>query len=228
MVVAIIVHGGAKTISSDKETPNREGGLAAVQAGWQILQQGGKVKDAVEAAIRALEADQTFNAGFGSTLNSDGEVEVDAAIMEGKNFGWGAVAAVQGILHPISAARKVMEDKPRLLVGRSGEQFAREHGLELCAKENLVSQEQKQEWEEEREVSDRPNTVGCVALDINGNLVAGTSTGGIMGQAQGRVGDTALVVAAYMPIAGGLFDYGRWRIDYPNGVGENGSRPVVG
>lgn len=193
MTIAIVVHGGAKTVSPDKEQPNKEGCLAAVQAGWEILQQGGDAKAAVEAAIRVLESDQTFNAGFGSTLNSEGEVEVDAAMMESKTLRWGAVAAVQGLRHPISAARKVMEEKPRLLVARSGERFAREHGLELCPKEDLISQEQQQEWEEEAEVIDRPNTVGCVALDANGILVAGTSTGGTTGQPQGRVGDTALV-----------------------------------
>jgi beta-aspartyl-peptidase (threonine type) len=193
MTIAIVVHGGAKTVSPDKESPNKEGCLAAVQAGWNILQQGGNAKDAVEAAIRVLESDQTFNAGFGSTLNSEGEVEDDAAMMESKTLGWGAVAAVQGVRHPISAARRVMDDKPRLLVARSGERFAIEHGLEMCDPENLISQEQQQEWKEEAKVLDRPNTVGCVALDINGLLVSGTSTGGTTGQPQGRVGDTALV-----------------------------------
>lgn len=193
MTVAIIVHGGAKTISENKEKPNKDGCLAAVQAGWEVLQQGGDAIDAVEAAIRVLESDQTFNAGFGSTLNSEGEVEVDAAMMESTKFGWGAVAAIQGVRHPISAARKVMEDKPRLLVSRSGERFALEHGLEMCTKEDLIAEEQRQEWEEEKEVLDRPNTVGCVALDINGRLATGTSTGGVTGQNQGRVGDTALV-----------------------------------
>lgn len=193
MPVAIVVHGGAKTISQDKENANTAGCLAAVQAGWEILQQGGDAKAAVEAAIRVLESDQTFNAGFGSTLNSEGEVEVDAAMMEGSTLGWGAVAAVQGVLHPITAARRILEDKPRLLVARSAERFAKEHRLEIYVKEALVSREQRQEWEEEVEVLDRPNTVGCVALDINGNLVAGTSTGGLTDQPQGRVGDTALV-----------------------------------
>lgn len=189
----IIVHGGAKTITEDKVTANQAGCLAAVAAGWQVLCQGGSAAAAVEAAIQVLESDQTFNAGFGSTLNSEGEVEVDAAMMEGANLAWGAVAAVQGIRHPIAAARRIMEDKPRLLVARSGERFALEHGLEVVPKENLVSEEQYQEWKEDAEVIDRPNTVGCVALDIHGNLVAGTSTGGTTGQPQGRVGDSALV-----------------------------------
>jgi len=189
----IIIHGGAKTISEDKIAANQAGCLAAVEAGWTVLSEGGSAAAAVETAIRVLESDQTFNAGFGSTLNSEGEVEVDAAMMEGATLSWGAVAAVQGVRHPISAARRIMEEKPRLLVARSGERFALEHGLEMCAKEDLISEEQQQEWEEEAEVLDRPNTVGCVALDVNGNLVAGTSTGGTTGQPQGRVGDTALV-----------------------------------
>jgi beta-aspartyl-peptidase (threonine type) len=189
----IIVHGGAKTISEDDVVANQAGCRSAVEAGWAVLNQGGSAAGAVEAAIRVLEADQTFNAGFGSTLNSEGEVEVDAAMMEGATLGWGAVAAVQGVRHPIVVARKIMEDKPRLLVARSGERFARNHAVEICAKEALVSKAQYQEWKEDVKVLDRPNTVGCVALDINGNLVAGTSTGGTTGQPQGRVGDTALV-----------------------------------
>lgn len=189
----IIIHGGAKTISKDKVEANRAGCRAAVEAGWSILENGGSAAAAVEAAIRVLETDQTFNAGFGSTMNSEGEVEVDAAMMQGENLAWGAVAAVQGVRHPISAARRIMEEKPRLLVARSAERFAYHHGLEMCDQSELISEEQYQEWKEESDVIDRPNTVGCVALDTNGNLVAGTSTGGITGQPQGRVGDTALV-----------------------------------
>ncbi|MEW5857410.1 MAG: isoaspartyl peptidase/L-asparaginase family protein [Cyanobacteriota bacterium] len=193
MTISIIVHGGAKTITEGKVEANHAGCLAAVEAGWAVLQKGGSAGEAVEAAIRVLEIDQTFNAGFGATLNSEGEVELDAAMMEGANLDWGAVAAVQGVRHPISAARKIMDEKPRFLVARSAERFAAEQGLEMCAKEDLIAEEQRQEWEEEQEVIDRPNTVGCVALDANGTLVAGTSTGGTTDQPQGRVGDTALV-----------------------------------
>jgi beta-aspartyl-peptidase (threonine type) len=193
MKPVIVVHGGAKAIAPDKVEANQTGCLAAANAGWEVLQGGGGAAEAVEAAIRVLENDQTFNAGFGSTVNSEGEVEVDAAMMDGATLGWGAVAAIQGVRHPIAVARKIMEDKPRLLVARSGENFARQHGIAMCDKQNLVSDEQYQEWKQEKEVLDRPNTVGCVALDSKGNLVAGTSTGGTTGQPQGRVGDTALV-----------------------------------
>ena len=192
MIPTIIVHGGAKTITDDKVAANNAGCTAAAEAGWAVLISGGTAAEAVEAAIRVLEADQTFNAGLGSTLNSDGEVELDAAIMEG-SLSWGAIAAVQGTRHPISLARKVMDDKPRLLVARGAERFAVDCGAEMCKKENLIADEQWQEWKEDQKVIDRPNTVGCVALDASGILAAGTSTGGTTKQQQGRVGDTALV-----------------------------------
>jgi L-asparaginase / beta-aspartyl-peptidase len=193
MVISIIVHGGAKTILKEKVDANNAGCLAAVEAGWAILNQGGSAGAAVEAAIRVLEADPTFNAGFGAVLNSQGEVELDAAIMEGATLGWGAVAAVQGVRHPISVARKIMDKKPMLLVARSAERYAVENGAEICVKEDLIADEQQQQWEEKQEVIDRPNTIGCVALDSNGTLVAGTSTGGTTNQPAGRVGDTAVV-----------------------------------
>ncbi|MBW4560850.1 MAG: isoaspartyl peptidase/L-asparaginase [Mojavia pulchra JT2-VF2] len=193
MTLAIVVHGGAKTITDNKVEANNAGCKAAVEAGWAVLTSGGTAAEAVEAAIRVLEADRTFNASLGAVLNDDGEVELDAAIMEGDSFGWGSVAAVQGVRHPISVARKIMDTKPMLLVARSAERFAADNGVEMCAKEDLITGEQRKEWEEEQEVIDRPNTVGCVALDANGTLAAGTSTGGTTNQLAGRVGDTALV-----------------------------------
>ncbi|MBW4424928.1 MAG: isoaspartyl peptidase/L-asparaginase [Nostoc desertorum CM1-VF14] len=192
MTPTIIVHGGAKTITDDKVAANNAGCTAAAEAGWAVLISGGTAAEAVEAAIRVLEADQTFNASLGATLNSDGEVELDAAIMEG-SLSWGAVAAVQGIRHPISVARKIMDDKPRLLVAQGAERFAVDCGAEMCKKDDLIADEQWQEWKEDQKVVDRPNTVGCVALDASGILAAGTSTGGTTKQQQGRVGDTALV-----------------------------------
>lgn len=193
MTLSIIVHGGAKTITDDKIAANNAGCLAAVEAGWAVLTSGGTAKEAVEVAIRILEADETFNAGFGATLNTEGEVELDAAIMEGGSLGWGAVAAVQSVRHPISVARMIMEEKPRFLVARNAERFAVDNQVEMCAKEDLIADEPRQEWEEEQEVIDRPNTIGCVALDASGTLVAGTSTGGTTNQQPGRVGDSAIV-----------------------------------
>ncbi|BAY78123.1 peptidase T2 asparaginase 2 [Nostoc linckia NIES-25] len=192
MTPVIIVHGGAKTITDEKVAANYAGCTAAVEAGWAVLLDGGSAAEAVEAAIRVLEADPTFNASLGATLNSDGEVELDAAIMEG-SLSWGAVAAVQGIRHPISVARKIMDDKPTLLVARGAERFAADSKAEMCKKEDLIAEEQWQQWKEDRDAIDRPNTVGCVALDASGILAAGTSTGGTTKQQQGRVGDTAVV-----------------------------------
>jgi beta-aspartyl-peptidase (threonine type) len=193
MTLAIIVHGGAKTITEEKVEANKAGCKAAVEAGWAVLRSGGSASEAVEAAIRVLESDQTFNAGFGAVLNAEGEVELDAAIMDGSKLAWGAVAAVQGVRHPISAARELMYQRPTLLVADSAMRFAAQNGIEMCAKEDLIAEEQREEWEEEKKVVDRPNTVGCVALDSKGNLAAGTSTGGTMDQPVGRVGDTAIV-----------------------------------
>lgn len=193
MTLAIIVHGGAKTISDDKRQANIDGCTAALEAGWAVLDRGGSAKDAVEAAIRVLEDDPTFNASIGATLDTDGQAFLDAAMMDGSNLGWGGVVAVQGLSHPISVARKIMDDKPRLLASEGAERFARENGLEMCKPSNLITLEQREHWEKEEEVLDRPATVGCVALDANGILVAGTSTGGVANQPPGRVGDSAIV-----------------------------------
>jgi beta-aspartyl-peptidase (threonine type) len=193
MTLAIIVHGGAKTISEDKAKANTTGCLTPVEAGWAVLQRGGDAKDAVEAAIRVLEDDPTFNASVGATLNVEGKVYLDAAMMESNRLRWGSVAGVNRISHPISVARKILEEKPVLLVAEGAERFAAEHGCEMCEPTHLIAEEQRCEWEQQKIPQERPATVGCVALDIHGNLVAGTSTGGLENQPLGRVGDTALV-----------------------------------
>lgn len=193
MTISIIVHGGAKTISNDKAKANIDGCTAAAEAGWAVLSRGGSAIEAVEAAIRVLEDDPTFNASMGATLDTDGEVYLDAGMMEGTNLRWGGVVAVQGVSHPISVARKILEDKPRLLASEGAERFVAENGFEMCKPTDLITYEVRQECEKEEAVLDRPATVGCVALDANGILVAGTSTGGIAHQPPGRVGDSALI-----------------------------------
>lgn len=193
MTFAIIVHGGAKTVSEDKVEANQAGCIAAVEAGWAVLRSGGSAREAVEVAIRRLEADPTFNAGLGGTLDRNGLISLDAAMMEGNTLHWGAVAAVQRVRHPICAANQLLDQKHVFLVGEGAERFAEEHGCDLCAPDDLVTEEQHQEWKEEVVVKDRPATVGCVALDAKGVVVAGTSTGGLAGQLHGRVGDSAIV-----------------------------------
>ena len=120
MVLSMIVRGGGKTISEEKVAANNAGCTAAAEAGWAVLASGVTAAEAVEAAIRVLETDQTFNAGFGSVINNQGEVELDAAIVEGGSLAWGAIANVQGVRHPISVARKIMDKKPMFIELISG------------------------------------------------------------------------------------------------------------
>lgn len=178
---AIIVHGGAHEVPPERQDASRAGVLAALNAGCQILQAGGRAVDAVEAAIRVLEDDPTFNAGYGSDLNVAGQVRMDAALMDGKTLAVGAVAGIEGVRHPISVAGRLLSENEVLLIAQDARKFAAEHGAELCAPEHLIAPDQ---------TAPRDDTVGCVALDIQGHLAAGTSTGGLEGQRVGRVGDS--------------------------------------
>jgi L-asparaginase / beta-aspartyl-peptidase len=184
---AIIVHGGAGRIKYEELPQRLRGCKEAALAGWQIIKQGGSALDAAEAAVVVLEDNPLFNAGTGSTLNSLGEVEMDAAIMEGETLSVGAVAAVQGIKNPVKLARRVMEDgRHVLLVGESARLFARQIGFAECSPDALIVEAERKRWEEKH------GTVGCVALDNGGRIAVGTSTGGIFNKLPGRVGDSAL------------------------------------
>ena len=180
---AIIVHGGAHEVPEEKAPASRAGCLAALKAGCRVLEGGGSAVEAVEAAIRVLEDDPTFNAGYGSALNADGSVEMDAAIMDGSSLDVCAVAGLPGVRHPISVARALLREKEILLISEGAQRFARERGAEICDPQELISPEQRQVFEEH-------DTVGCVALDLEGHLAAGASTGGLTGQRTGRVGDS--------------------------------------
>jgi beta-aspartyl-peptidase (threonine type) len=180
---AIIVHGGAKDIPPGLEQIHRDGCLLALAAGQAILEAGGSAIDAVEMAVRALEDDPTFNAGYGAVLNARDEVELDAAIMDGASLDVGGVAAVKTLRHPISVAASMLPEKPVLLAGDGAECFARDHDAEFCEPNDLVV---------ERPGDPGCDTVGCVALDRHGNIAAGTSTGGLTGCHPGRVGDSPL------------------------------------
>ncbi len=188
MTWALVVHGGAKEIAPEREEANRRGCLEALAAGRAILEQGGSAVDAVEAAIRILESDSTFNAGYGSDLNADGEVEMDAALMGGSNLAIGAVAAIQGVRHPISVARQMLGEPPTLLVGEGARRFAAAQGVELCEPEALIPARPDGPVEKTHD----HDTVGCVALDSSGRIAAGTSTGGLDETLPGRVGDSPL------------------------------------
>jgi beta-aspartyl-peptidase (threonine type) len=185
---AIIVHGGAGPIKDDSLPERLQGCKDAALAGWKILDQGGSSLDAVEAAVMALEDNSLFNAGTGSTLNSLGQIEMDAAIMEGESLRAGAVAAVSGIKNPIKLARHIMEDgRHVMLAGNGALMFARQIGFAEVSSESLISERERNRWQNAH------GTVGCVAFDREGKLAVATSTGGIFNKLPGRVGDSPLL-----------------------------------
>jgi beta-aspartyl-peptidase (threonine type) len=177
---SLILHGGAKTISADKQAENRAGLAEALTVGREFLCSGGAALDAVEAVVRKLEELPTFNAGVGSVKNDAGEVELDASIMDGTTLDIGAVAGLQGFCHPVSVARALLREKAILLVGEGAKQFAKSRGAERA---NLDAASVS---------GPGGDTVGCVALDMEGNLAVATSTGGLEGAVAGRVGDVPL------------------------------------
>jgi beta-aspartyl-peptidase (threonine type) len=202
MVPALIVHGGAGADPDDTPT-YREALQEALRRGWAVLRRGGSALDAVERAVQAMEEHPRLNAGYGSALTEDGTVECDASIMEGDALQAGAVGAVSGVRSAIGLARRILEDgRHILLVGDGAHAFAREQGLPLCSPDALVTDRQRRSLAEHlaarRETARQGSspgggTVGAVAIDGRGRIVAGTSTGGYTGKRPGRVGDSALI-----------------------------------
>jgi len=182
---ALILHGGAKTIKPELFDRNREGCLAAAAAGATVLRNGGSAVLAVEEAVRRLEDNPVFNAGLGSVLNSDGVVEMDAAIMDGSTLAVGAVAGVRRIRNPVGVARAMLDERPVLLAGEGAERFAADHGIALCDPSEMIAKDAVAS-----EYSKAHDTVGCVALDMQGRIAAATSTGGLPGKHPGRIGDS--------------------------------------
>ena len=202
MKPSLIVHGGAWSIPDEAVADCRAGCQKALGAGWEILARGGTALDAVEAAIVVLEDDPTFDAGIGSHLDRDGRVQLDAILMDGATLKAGAVAAVERVRNPIRLARKVLEScEHMMLVGAGAEEFAIEQGMALCRPEELVTERERSAWRQCREsnhsaefhLAHRHGTVGAVAMDGQGGLVAGTSTGGTCCKRPGRVGDSPLI-----------------------------------
>lgn len=195
--ISIAIHGGAGTIekhlmTAEKEVEYLAALNASVRAGYEQLRTGKAAIDAVEAAIKVLEDCPLFNAGKGAVFTNDGHNELDASIMDGRDLGAGAVAAVKTVRYPIEAARAVMEKSQHvMMVGDGADRFARENGLETVDPSFFFVQHRWDQLEELRgsdsvaldhsssENKTKFGTVGCVALDQFGNLAAGTSTGGM-------------------------------------------------
>ena len=181
---SIIVHGGAGLIKPERREAKRAATLAAVQAGAVVLAAGGTAVEAVVAAVRLMEDDPHFNAGFGAVLNADRRVELDSALMDGATLDLGGVAAVQGVKNPIEVAHLMLRDEPVLLAGDGARRYAAEKGAAMIDPEAMIAPH--------RRTDDVADTVGCVVFDVEGNFAAGTSTGGRPGKRPGRIGDSPI------------------------------------
>ena len=194
----IVIHGGAGTISKSIPDSLKEKYLAslseALMIGKEILEKGGKSIDAVEQVVRYLEDNPLFNAGKGAVYTSEGTHELDASIMDGSNLSTGAATLIKRVKNPITLARHVMEKTPHVLLGGEGaEKFAEEMGLEIVENNYFDTENRQNQLKKEKEKV--KGTVGCVALDLHGNLAAATSTGGRTNKMPGRIGDSPLINA---------------------------------
>jgi beta-aspartyl-peptidase (threonine type) len=203
----LLIHGGAWAMPDDAVSAHEDGIAHALAAGYSLLEQGASAVDAVEAAVAVMEDDETFDAGRGSFLTQDGRVQMDALLMNGENLRTGGVACVERLRNPIRAARLVLDKSPHVyFVGTGAERFARQHGMALCDNMELViPREQERLYKAQQDERaglpdetfsgslDSHDTVGAVALDVHGNIAAGTSTGGTLNKAPGRVGDSSLI-----------------------------------
>ncbi|MCB0154555.1 MAG: isoaspartyl peptidase/L-asparaginase [Anaerolineae bacterium] len=204
MRAAIIVHGGAWDIPAAEHAAHQSGCRLAVLAGYQILAAGGSALEAVEAAVMLLEDDPTFDAGIGSHLNQAGVVQLDAGLMEGTTWQVGAVAAVERLRHPIQVARLLLTSPHNMFVGEGAEQWAVGRGVPLVERDSFIVPREQARYERFRQRAEpapaarQPDgTVGAVAIDRSGQLVAGTSTGGTLFKPVGRVGDSPLPGCGY-------------------------------
>lgn len=197
---ALVLHGGAGNMNFENVPESfqelyKHALDSALQLGLDVLQAGGPSIDAVEVVIRCLEDNPLFNAGKGAVFTSEGKNELDASIMTGQDLNAGAVAGVTDIKNPISAARAVMEQSGHvMLAGKGASVFAKEQGLEIVDPSYFFTRNRFESYQ--RAVArDKHGTVGCVALDRDGNLCAGTSTGGMTNKKYGRIGDAPIIGA---------------------------------
>ena len=199
---SVIVHGGAGYVTTDDMSVQQEKEIRAtleksLQKSNEHLANGGTSVEAVQIAINILEDSTHFNAGKGSVFTSAGTHELDASIMNGKNVQAGAVAGLTNIKNPIDAAIAVMEHSPHVfLIGKGAEEFAIAHGMETVPQSYFYNEDRYIEHIEDLgENIKKFGTVGAVAIDENGNIAAGTSTGGMTNKRYGRVGDVPVIGA---------------------------------
>jgi beta-aspartyl-peptidase (threonine type) len=210
--IALAIHGGcgvmAKLDLSETDWRDARTDLGqALKAGWAVLSSGGTALDAVEAAVVVMEDSPHFNAGYGAALNTDGEHELDASIMDGSNLEAGGVTLVRRIRNPIKAARKIMEAGDAILLGGdAADAFAKSAGLEMVEPDYFTTERRVKALAAMKahalagtaakaSESEKHGTVGAVALDADGHLAAATSTGGYNNKPAGRIGDTPIVGA---------------------------------
>lgn len=203
----LVIHGGAGVIVRENMTPEREAAFTAaletaLQAGADVLRNGGSAVDAVQAAVIPMEDDPLFNAGQGAVFTAAAEHELDASIMSGAARDAGAVAGVKRVKNPILAARAVMDQSEHVMfAGAGADEFAESVGLEMVENSYFDTAWRRVALERvlrerNRTDADRHGTVGAVAIDRDGNLAAATTTGGMTAKSAGRIGDSPLIGAA--------------------------------
>jgi len=204
---AMVIHGGAGAMSKEKMSPEKQNEYInkleeALNLGEKMLKAGSPAADVAVKVVNIMEDSPLFNAGKGAVFTHEGKVELDASVMDGKTLKAGAIAGVRDIKNPVNAARAVMDHSEHVfLSGKGASEFAREQGLTMVKNKYFYTPERKeslrqlQENERKRSASDNTGTVGCVVLDVHGNIFAATSTGGMNNKKYGRIGDAPIIGA---------------------------------
>ena len=198
--IAIVIHGGAGIILKENISKSKEDSIInkldeAISKGWELLKKGKSSEMAVIETIKILEDSPLFNAGKGSVFNSEGKVENDASIMRGNDLNAGASSGTSNVKNPITLAANIMNHSEHVfLSGKGAENFAKNRNLEIVNNEYFHTKFRYNQLLNKKD-EDKYGTVGCVAIDVNGNIVAGTSTGGMTNKKWGRIGDSPIIGA---------------------------------
>ena len=198
--IAIVIHGGAGIILKENISKSKEDSIInkldeAISKGWELLKKGQSSEMAVIETIKILEDSPLFNAGKGSVFNNEGKVENDASIMKGNDLNAGASSGTSNVKNPITLAANIMNHSEHVfLSGKGAENFAKNRNLEIVNNEYFHTKFRYNQLLNKKD-EDKYGTVGCVAIDVNGNIVAGTSTGGMTNKKWGRIGDSPIIGA---------------------------------